>query len=225
MTKDTYIIILICGLLIVCLVIILYNTYIYKQNIELFDNYTSKLSSVAARENDQITVVNKENMKDALHMLGYLKTQITDDTFEEIQKICHISSFEYDSVSKNDLYQRIADNLNVTSLQIRDEFIENPVYVIICKDQSTDTSSDVLIGTVQVSNKVLILHPSYYVNDIDESLKLSKYKNGEGLTKLKGFFSKNVILEHNESKKCSDKNTCIIYKINHKSKIFNNFKK
>lgn len=221
MTKDIYIYILIFGLLIVCLIIILYSTYIYKKNLESFENYSSKQVSVSTKTTDQTTFAKTDTKNDILQILGYFQTQISDDTIQELQNICYVSSFQYDSVSSNDLYQRITDDLNATSFQIKEEFIINPVYVIICKDHTIDTSPDISIGITEIPTTVWLLYTAYYVYDSDESLKLSKYKNGEGLTKLKEVFNKNVILDQKDS----NKKSCNIYKINNKNKIFNNLLK
>jgi len=221
MTKDIYIYILIFGLLIVCLIIILYSTYIYKKNLESFENYSSKQVSVSTKTTDQTTFAKTDTKNDILQILGYFNTQISDDTIQELQNICYVSSFQYDSVSSNDLYQRITDDLNATSFQIKEEFIINPVYVIICKDHTIDTSPDISIGITEIPTTVWLLYTAYYVYDSDESLKLSKYKNGEGLTKLKEVFNKNVILDQKDS----NKKSCNIYKINNKNKIFNNLLK
>lgn len=206
-----------------CLIIILYNTFSYKQNIESFENYSSKKPTIPVVPVDtsiSTSIIN--DTKEPLHMLGYLKKQLSDDVYEQIQNTCYVSSFQYDSVSVNDLYQNIENNLNITALQIRREFIENPVYVIICKDQQFDRPTEISIGSTLVPTKVLILYSSYYTLDDDESLKIAKYKKEEGIAKIKDFFSKNAVLDKNIS---TDKKSCIIYELNNKNKIFNNLQK
>ena len=222
--KDIHIYILICGIIILSLSISLYYTYNYKQNIESFENYSSKQSTISVVPahdiSKSISFVNSDT-KEPLQELGYLKKHLSDDVYEKIQKMCYVSSFEYDSVSTNDLFQKIENDLNVTALQLRREFIENPVYIIICKDQQFDKQTEILIGTTQVPTKVLILYASYYVLD-DESLKLAQYQRGEGIASVKEFFNKNAVLDKNLSQ---GKKSCIIYTLNNKNKIFNNLQK
>lgn len=222
--KDIYIYILVCGIIVLSLSISLYYTYNYKQNIESFENYSSKKltpSVVTVDTSNTNSFVNYDT-KEPLCILGYLKKPLSDDIYEKIQNICYVSSFEYDAVSKNDLYQKIINDLNITALKIRRQFIENPVYVIICKDQQFDKQTDISIGTTHVPTKVLILYSSYYILEDNESLKLLQYTRGEGATKINDFFNKNAVLDKNMS---LDKKSCIIYTLNNKNKVFNNLQK
>lgn len=147
---------LVVSLLVFLLLIIIYNTYLYKikirQNIkENFSNrYETEVDNIsnttldafkngsdfASTENN---FYNQYEMFDVKHVLpfftlGCIKHSPEDDTILNfIQNNFMVSTIEFYSVSINDIYERIANNIEIqkTNMVDNSQFIDSPVYVII----------------------------------------------------------------------------------------------
>lgn len=146
---------LIVSLIVFLLLIILYNTYLYKTKIgqnmqENFGNYDAELENInnttlnafkngldfASIENN---FYNRYEMFDVKHVLplftlGCIKHSPSDDTIINfIEENFMVSTIEFYSVSMNDIYERIANDVEIQKTKMVDnlQFIDSPVYVII----------------------------------------------------------------------------------------------
>lgn len=147
---------LVVSLIVLLLLIILYNTYLYKtkirQNIqENFSNrYETEVENIsnttlnafkngsnfASTENN---FYNQYQLFDVKHTLpfftlGCIKHSPQDDTILNfIENNFMVSTIEFYSVSINDIYERIANDLEIQKTNMVDnaQSIDSPVYVIV----------------------------------------------------------------------------------------------
>lgn len=216
MSGNIYIIIAIFCVLILSLVTILYNTYIFKkdiqgtQQIEMFQNMDFKPThSVIHPKPDAY----KDDDTQPLKKYRYIKQSAIENLQHDLPELFYTTYLQFYSVSINDIHQKIADDINKVALKTRGQFIEGPVYTIVCKDNKDCYSDDLIdVGTKQQLTTIYILYPRYYS---DDDGKIMTYANKQGMTQFKSYFDKIIA-----SDMLGD--LAIVYQLNKQNKLFHN---
>lgn len=218
MSVNFYSILVILSVFIISLITILYNTYVFKRDIEdikqieTFTNATKKeLLSV-----HPVTYPNPDDYKEddtqPLTKFRYIKKSAIENLETDLSEMFYVSCIQFYSLSLNDIHQKIADDLNKTAIKTRGEFVLGPVYSIVYKTNSDCYSDDLIdVGTNKQLTTIYILYPQYY--DVDG--KILQYKNKTGSANFKKYFDQ--IIATNMSN-----DLAVIYKLNNKNKLFHN---
>jgi len=228
MTSDIYMILVIFGIVLSALINVLFDTYGYKAKLEQFESFTNYSEDIK-------TVVENSAMKfkddvDDRPLIKYAKLK-SNTVIDDISEFAYMSSYDFFSVSPNDIYQRIAHDLAETNMKIRSEYIEDPVYVIIYRApvSSDYNQNDSIIGKHKSLTQLYVIYPQYWkktsnneedagvteVTGVTDVTKISKQKNEEGVKSLEKYFKNNISSD-------SDNSGCTVYKVNKKNKMFFN---
>lgn len=190
MSNGNYRIFTILFVVLLAILLVLYYTYTYKTNIEFFENH---MSSFVPK-----TSIKQGTKETPLIPIGFLKS----DDIQSFSSRMYVSNQTFASISTNDIYQKIIDDLNKTKININEEFITGPIFIIVCKEKYDATQ------VTHVTTHLHIMYPSYKFKD-DDSIKL--IKNG------------NVVARSYFEDKISDiHSSCVLYEVNKFHKLFNN---
>jgi hypothetical protein len=196
---------------------VLFDTYGYKAKLEQFEsftNYSEDIKTIA-----ETSAMKFKDVVDDRPLIKYAKMK-SNLVIDDISEFAYMTSYEFFSVSPNDIYQRIASDLAETNIKITSEFIEDPVYVIIYRApvSSDYNENGSIIGGHKSLTQLYVIYPQYWKktsDDIGEISRISKQKNGEGIKSLEKYFKDNISSD-------SDNNGCTVYKVNKKNKMFFN---
>jgi hypothetical protein len=218
MSANFYLILVILSVFILSLITILYNTYIFKRDIEdvkqieTFAN-TAKNETLSTH---QVTYPKSNDYKEddtqPLVKFRYIKHSTIENLETDLSEMFYVSCIQFYSISLNDIHQKIADDLNKTAIKTHGEFVSGPVYSIVSKD-NTDCYSDDLIdvGSNKQLTTVYVLYPQYY--NVDG--KILQYKNKTGSANFKKYFDQKIATNMSNDLE-------VIYKLNNKNKLFYN---
>lgn len=173
---------------------IMYNNSLenYKKGQD-FNNYNVKINY-----NDNIRMYDVK--KDfPLITYGCIQSKLSDNLFEDLKKYFYISSYEFYSLSIDDIYEKIISDLNSTIVKLKQDKLDEPVFIVIYQapylyfnneqviarhDISNNLKSsyeqdinNVKIGMKKLFTKLFIIYPKY-------NIELKKYTNNEGIKKF-----------------------------------------
>lgn len=200
--------------LIIVIVILIYNTYTFKNRVkESFENnqYDLDLNNINNTTlnafingkdfiSDPNIIYNNYQYVDIqqkrpLLTFGCINTDPENNEFNNyLQENFLTSSIEFYSLSINDIYERIVDDIRkVKQLYIKNnQFIESPIYIIIyqapylnvynrefqikgdifsnMKMSMTMTNDDILIGKKEIFTKIQIIYSKYKLEKVEEDI-------------------------------------------------------
>lgn len=212
-------ILVIFGIVLSALMNVLFDTYGYKAKLEQFESFTNYSEDIK-------TIVETSAMKfkdttDDRPLIKYAKLK-NNTVIDDISEFAYMNSFDFFSVSPNDIYQRIADDLAETNIKITSEYIEDPVYVIIYRApvSSDYNENNSIIGGYKSVTQLYVIYPQYWKKaqddqEVSEVSRITKQKDGKGIKSLETYFKNNISSD-------SDKNGYTVYKVNKKNKMFFN---
>ena len=223
MSNDIYMILIIFAIVLSSLLNVLYNTYGYKAELEQYENFTNY--SRNSESTNKINTSSFQEVTDDRPLIKYANLKKTAN-IDDISEFAYVSSYEFFSVSPNDIFQRISDDISEINIKISEEFVESPVYVIISRTPissgSNSYKNDIIIGGDTSVTQLYIIYPKYWkkTSNSDENDSISDiskiYKqNGE-----KGVELFNKYLQNNITSNTNNFG-CVLYKVNNHSKIFN----
>ena len=219
------IIIAIVSIVLFCVSVVFYNTVYLKYNTE--EHFTNYNTTLRQYENGKDFHTNQElkhffnyNRYDdvkklwPLNAYGCIKTNLSDEIENNIKHLFYISVSEFYSISINDIFQKIVEDLDNTKLKIQTEKIENPVYVIIYqapflrfnneeivarndsinnfKPSFNQMINDVTIGQKKLYTKIIVMYPKYK-SHIENTSQISKYNDDTGFNEFKKYFNSSRI--------------------------------
>lgn len=230
-------------IVVICLGITLYNTHVFKYNLEEYANFENNTEGFedynykdAVKEVYNTTLERyklgadfSKNNGNADHYYNYfdlydvnagyplftygcIKNALSDNVFEELSSLFYVSYKEFYSVSVNDIYQKIAVDLNDTIIRTSAQFIDGPIYVLIyqapylqfggeqiiarhdtinnLKGGYMQNRTDVIVGQKQLYTKIFVMYPAYYV----QNNKVIKYSDKKiGLSKFSTYFKNKLV--------------------------------
>lgn len=217
MTSDVSMILVIFGIVLSALMNVLFDTYGYKAKLEQFEsftNYSEDIKTIA-----ETSAMKFKDVVDDRPLIKYAKLK-SNIVIDDISEFAYMTSYEFFSVSPNDIYQRIADDLAETNMKITSEYIEDPVYVIIYRApvSSDYNENGSIVGGHKSLTQLYVIYPQYWKKtseDIEEISRISKQKNEEGIKSLEKYLKNNISSD-------SDNGGCTVYKVNKKNKMFFN---
>ena len=222
MSGNIYTIFAIFIILILSLGTILYNTHIFKQDIEGFQgfqgfNQIEMFQNIEHKSTHPViypqTDTYKEDDSMPLKKYHYIKESAVHNLEHDLPELFFTTYLQFYSMSINDIHQKIADDLNKVALKSKGEFVEGPVYVIVCKDNKDCYSDDLIdVGTKEKLTSIYILYPRYYS---DDNGKIIAYPNKKGMSEFKSYFD-NIVTTDMLG------NNAIVYQLNNKNKLFYN---
>lgn len=201
-SKYTFIL-FIGGILIVSLCVIYYNSYRLKINIEGFldYDYNTKVGEIynttlenykqgydynaITTDSTYYNYIHLTDVKDNYPMFTYgcVKQNASDITNLNL----YMSSYEFYTLSINDIYQKIVEDLHQTLSKTQEQTLNGPIYVIIYQTPSLSYNNeayiarydvinnlkasydqqqnDVLIGSKQLYTRLLIMYPMYMADN------------------------------------------------------------
>lgn len=152
---------------------IYFNTYKLKCNIENFIDYDNSLqikSNFEKEKDTPLIKISESNYSDSfLSRLNFM-----------------ISKKQFYSISGNDIYQKIIEDLQECLQRICKEYIDGPVYILIYQDIDNEPEKEKQIGINKLLTRLYILYPSYQLYD-NKILK-----NNKGILQFKKYFKSQV---------------------------------
>lgn len=137
---------------------------------------------------------------------GCIQTSPGENIMDTLSKLFYVSYSEFYSLSINDIFDVIVNDLTRTMSKIKEEPIEDPVYVLIyqapnlsfndenfaaridsvnnLKTSYNQNIDNVRIGYNPLYTKIYVIYPKYFENNG----KITNYNNEDGLNKFKNFF-------------------------------------
>jgi len=223
MTSDIYMILVIFGIVLSALINVLFDTYGYKAKLEQFESFTNYSEDIKTVV--ETSAIKFKDVVDDRPLIKYAKLK-SNTVIDDISEFAYMTSYDFFSVSPNDIFQRIVHDLAETNMKIRSEYIEDPVYVIIYRApvSSDYNENGSIIGGHKSLTQLYVIYPQYWkktsndkeeVTEVTETARISKQKNEEGIKSLEKYFNNNISSD-------SDKNGCTVYKVNKKNKMFFN---
>ena len=218
---NRHIMLLILSILIICILVILYNTYFLNSaSKEHFTNYKTTFEQYEGGEDfhsnkDMNHFFNYNQYKDVkglwpLNTYGCIKSNNVGDVEDDIKNMFYISVSEFYSLSVNDIFQKIAEDLDITKIKINTEKIENPVYVIVYqapflrfndeeivarndsinnfKPSFNQKINNVTIGEKKLYTKIIVMYPNYK-SDTENSSRILKHNDNTGFKRFKQYFN------------------------------------
>lgn len=206
MNKYTYIIFIILGLFITSLIIILYNTYIYKNELEAYHNfgtYDNKLKETFVN-NDKSNYYNYNDYRDVKNdspflTYGCIKNNKSNNILDDLRSLFYVSYYEFYSVSINDIIEKVMGDLDIIKRKINGQELIDPIYILVyqapnlsfndelymarhdsvnnLKASYKQNKEDVKIGSQKLYTKLYIMYP-YYYHDPNNSEIIKNYSNG-----------------------------------------------
>lgn len=164
MSKNKYIIPIVCLIVIISLVIIVYNTHMLMKNAEEFTEYNTTKQRHTIRclpkKNKDIKEFSKNKYHDfkvvketnVLTLLGCITEEFSQELLSKLSDICYTTCQEFSSTSKNKIYEKILDDLRKTKGS--DELLIDPVYTIIFE-------YDTLGEDNEKFNRMIMMYPHY----------------------------------------------------------------
>ena len=206
-SKNIYLILAICVIIVISIIIIANNTYMLLNNIEEFTNNNidinicknSKCNKVKSY-NEIDKLQNLQTKKYPLELCGCISLPFSYDLLEQLNTICYTSYQEFYSLSIENIYQKIIEDLNKTYISSGAE-LNDPIYTIIYQEEACDT--------VELFTQMLIIYPKLYSED---KIKIRKYNTSIGVQNFDVFLRKHV---HKNLQKCK----ATVYKIKQRNLI------
>ena len=221
MSPSTPIILAVGFIIVFCILVVFYNTYYLKYITE--EHFTNYNTTLRQYENGKDFHTNKDmkhffnyNTYDdvkklwPLNTYGCIKTNVNHDIENEVKELFYVSVSEFYSISVNDIFQKIVEDLEKTRVKINTEKIENPVYVVIYqapylrfnneeivarndsinnyKPSFNQNINNVKIGEKQLYTKIMMLYPNYKSHPENTSY-ITKYNDNTGFKHFKTYFN------------------------------------
>lgn len=141
-------------------IIIAYNTYMIMYNMEEFTNSTMPTIQCSRRRTKQVLPkyvprFHYEAFKDTKnkHPLQFYGCINVVPLPNDIADTYYVTEQQFDSVSINNIYDKIVEDLFKTKLKISDELLKDPIYVVIYQDP--DCYDDV------IKTRLFIIYTGY----------------------------------------------------------------
>lgn len=169
MSKNIYVMLVICFVVIASFIIIVYNTHMLMKDVDEFTNCNTGICNFRQVVKCQPKAVEGESRhlnkfhnfndikeKHPLKLYGCVKVPFSDDLLAKLEQICYISYQDFHSVSINNVYEMIADDVNKMKIRLKDELVLDPVYAIIYQDDDCMDQDDQHKFT-----KIIMVYPMY----------------------------------------------------------------
>ena len=186
MVKNSYIIPIVCLIVISSLVVIVYNTHMLMKNIEAFTDCNDNCNATPNLK-DTIRCLPKKNVKEystnkyynfrdvkeqnALTLIGCLNDKYSDKMLSKISDICYTTYHEFNTAhkaSKYKIYETILDDIRKTKGS--DELLLDPVYAIVYEDSDDKEGYEVF-------TRLIMIYPNYPTQFEKQHIKLKKFFN------------------------------------------------
>lgn len=122
-------------------IIIAYNTYMIMYNMEQFTNSTMPTIQCSRRRTKQVLPkyvprFHYEAFKDTKnkHPLQFYGCINVVQLPNDIADTYYVTEQQFDSVSINNIYDKIVEDLFKTKLKVTDELLKDPIYIVIYQD-------------------------------------------------------------------------------------------
>lgn len=154
----------------------------------------------------------KDDIEGPLIRYKKVSMENVEQIIEDISGYCYVSTITQELTHMNEVYQKVIDDLDKSRIKLNAEYINSPIYIIVCKDIPTKIYGELNIdlGVNKYNTTIYIIYSKYY-SDCQNNYKILEQKNNDKYTSFTKYM-----------KNLKSTGNCDMYILNSKNKMFYN---